>query len=42
MSDKLATIGNVSFDVRQPSDPAAHAALQQAQHPGQQVRHIES
>jgi hypothetical protein len=35
------TIEKVTFDIRQPSDPAAHAALHQAQHVGQQARHTE-
>jgi arylsulfatase A-like enzyme len=36
------TIEKVTFDIRHPADPAAHAALHQAQHAGQQARHTES
>ena len=36
------TIEKVTFDIRHPNDPAAHAALHQAQHAGQQARHTES
>jgi hypothetical protein len=36
------TIEKVTFDIRHPDDPAAHATLHQAQHAGQQARHTES
>ena len=35
-------IEKVTFDIRPPADPGAHAALHQAQHQGQQARHTES
>ena len=36
------TIKKVTFDIRHPKDPAAHAALHQAHHAGTQARHVES